>query len=340
VPDRAPSTPTRSRTAVQRLELPGFFDLQVNGFGGVDFNAPDLTSDLVAEALARMRATGVTRCLPTLVTSSLAEFSASARVIVRTSDPAIAGIHMEGPYISPEDGARGAHRRECVRAASRDDFRRRQDAADGRIVLVTLAPEVDGALPLIGSLTADGIRVAIGHTAASPQQIQNAISAGATLSTHLGNGCAAVLPRHPNVIWEQLAADALFASVIVDGHHLPPATVKSIVRAKGLTRTILVTDAIAAAGCDPGTYMIGGVRTELAADGRVSLAGTPNIAGSSLTLDRAVANTARFTGLPLEDIAPMASTIPAHFIGAAPSGRVVADWDPATSDLHIVRVAA
>jgi N-acetylglucosamine-6-phosphate deacetylase len=340
VPDRAPSTPTRSRTAVQRLELPGFFDLQVNGFGGVDFNAPDLTSDLVAEALARMRATGVTRCLPTLVTSSLAEFSASARVIVRTSDPAIAGIHMEGPYISPEDGARGAHRRECVRAASRDDFRRRQDAADGRIVLVTLAPEVDGALPLIGSVTADGIRVAIGHTAASPQQIQNAISAGATLSTHLGNGCAAVLPRHPNVIWEQLAADALFASVIVDGHHLPPATVKSIVRAKGLTRTILVTDAIAAAGCDPGTYMIGGVRTELAADGRVSLAGTPYLAGSSLTLDRAVANTARFTGLPLEDIAPMASTIPAHFIGAAPSGRVVADWDPATSDLHIVRVAA
>jgi N-acetylglucosamine-6-phosphate deacetylase len=340
VPDRAPSTPTRSRTAVQRLELPGFFDLQVNGFGGVDFNAPDLTSDLVAEALARMRATGVTRCLPTLVTSSLAEFSAGARVIVRTSDPAIAGIHMEGPYISPEDGARGAHRRECVRAASRDDFRRRQDAADGRIVLVTLAPEVDGALPLIGSLAADGIRVAIGHTAASPQQIQNAISAGATLSTHLGNGCAAVLPRHPNVIWEQLAADALFASVIVDGHHLPPATVKSIVRAKGLTRTILVTDAIAAAGCDPGTYMIGGVRTELAADGRVSLAGTPYLAGSSLTLDRAVANTARFTGLPLEDIAPMASTIPAHFIGAAPSGRVVADWDPATSDLHIVRVAA
>jgi N-acetylglucosamine-6-phosphate deacetylase len=340
VPDRAPSTPTRSRTAVQRLELPGFFDLQVNGFGGVDFNAPDLTSDLVAEALARMRATGVTRCLPTLVTSSLAEFSASARVIVRTSDPAIAGIHMEGPYISPEDGARGAHRRECVRAASRDDFRRRQDAADGRIVLVTLAPEVDGALPLIGSLTADGIRVAIGHTAASPQQIQNAISAGATLSTHLGNGCAAVLPRHPNVIWEQLAADALFASVIVDGHHLPPATVKSIVRAKGLTRTILVTDAIAAAGCDPGTYMIGGVRTELAADGRVSLAGTPYLAGSSLTLDRAVANTARFTGRPLEDIAPMASTIPAHFIGAAPSGHVVADWDPATSDLHIVRVAA
>jgi N-acetylglucosamine-6-phosphate deacetylase len=343
-PSTSPTPQTNTRmhrhTSTQRVEIPGFFDLQVNGFGGVDFNAPDLTSDRLAEALARMRETGVTRCLPTLVTSSLDEFSTSARVIAGMSDPAIAGIHMEGPYISSEDGARGAHRRECVRAASRDDFRRRQDAADGRIVLVTLAPEVDGVLPLIGDLAADGVRVAIGHTAASPQQIQNAVSAGATLSTHLGNGCAAVLPRHPNVIWEQLAADALFASVIVDGHHLPPATVKSIVRAKGVTRTILVTDAIAAAGCEPGTYTIGGVRTELGPDGRVSLAGTPYLAGSSLTLDRAVANTARFTGLPLEDIAPMASTIPALLMGAAPSGRLIADWDAELCALHIIRVIA
>lgn len=333
-------TPTPTHTSVQRVELPGLFDLQVNGFGGVDFNAPDLTSDLVADALARMRSTGVTRCLPTLITSSLDEFSASARVIARTSDPAIAGIHMEGPYLSPEDGARGAHRRECIRGASRDDFRRRQDAAEGRIVLVTLAPEVEGALRLIEHLAADGVRVAIGHTAATPEQIQDAVSAGATLSTHLGNGCAAMLPRHPNVIWEQLAADPLVASIIVDGHHLPPATVKSIVRAKGANRTILVTDAIAAAACDPGTYTIGGVETHLGADGRVSLTGTPYLAGSSLTLDRAIANTARFTGLALEEIVPMASTIPAQAIGAKPAGRVIADWDPVTSDLHIVRVAA
>lgn len=327
-----------THTTVQRVELPGLVDLQVNGFGGVDFNAAGLTGDLVHEALARMRLTGVTRCLPTLITSSLDEFTASARVIARVSDPAIAGIHMEGPYLSPEDGPRGAHRRECTRSASRDDFRRRQDAAEGRIVLVTLAPEVDGALPLIEHLAADGVRVAIGHTAATPERIQDAISAGATLATHLGNGCAAMLPRHPNVIWEQLAADALFASIIVDGHHLPPATAKSIVRAKGTAHTILVTDAIAAAGCAPGTYSIGGVLTELAANGRVSLAGTPYLAGSSLTLDRAIANTARFTGLPLSDIVPMASTIPAHFIGGTPSGRVIADWDPATCDLHVVRV--
>src|SRR5207245_9153695 len=120
----------------------------------------------------------------------------------------------------------------------------------GRLVLVTLAPEVPGALPLTDHLAASGVRAALGHTSATPQQIRDAVGAGATLATHLGNGCPQMLPRHPNVIWEQLAADALFASLIVDGHHLPAATVKSMVRAKSPARTILVTDAMAAAGCD------------------------------------------------------------------------------------------
>src|SRR6185295_19813720 len=157
-----------------RIDLPGLFDLQVNGFGGIDFNAPHLTTDRVIEAVERMRATGVTRCLPTLITSSLDEFARNARVIAagaRAGDPAIAGIHMEGPYISPDDGARGAHPREHVRPASIDDFNRRQDAADGRIALVTLAPEVPGAVTLIEHLVASGVRVAIGHTAAAPSQI-------------------------------------------------------------------------------------------------------------------------------------------------------------------------
>src|SRR4029079_11905906 len=139
-----------------RVELPGFFDLQVNGFAGVDFNAPDLTRDAVRQALDALRATGVTRCLPTLITSPLDAFTASARVLSGVGDAAIAGIHMEGPYISPEDGARGAHPRAHVAAASVDDFLRRQDAAGGRIVLVTLAPEVDGPRPVLGHPRAPG----------------------------------------------------------------------------------------------------------------------------------------------------------------------------------------
>ena len=310
-----------------KLEFPGLFDLQVNGFAGVDFNAPGLTSDGLAEALERQRATGVTRCLPTLITSSFDRFARNARVIARSPDPAVAGIHMEGPYLSPEDGPRGAHPREHVTNASIADFDRRQEAADGRIVLVTLAPEASGALSLIDHLVKAGVRVAIGHTGGTPQQVEDAISAGATLATHLGNGCAQMLPRHPNFIWTLLAADPVAASFIVDGHHLPAATVKGMVRAKGVDRSILVTDATSAAACGPGRYSIGDAVCESREDGRVSLPGTPYLAGSSLTLDRAIANTVKFTGLPIDAVLPMASTIPALYLGVQTAGTVSAEWD-------------
>jgi N-acetylglucosamine-6-phosphate deacetylase len=318
-----------------RIEFPGLFDLQVNGFGGIDFNAPDLTAGRVAEALARMRATGVTRCLPTLITSSFERFAACARVLSAVRDEAVAGLHMEGPYISPEDGARGAHPREHTAPASLDDFARRQDAAGGRIVLVTIAPEVRGALPLIERLVRDGVRVAIGHTDASPAQIRDAVAAGASMSTHLGNGCAQVLPRHPNVIWEQLAAETLFASFIVDGHHVAPSAVKAMIRARGVSQSILVTDAITAAGCPPGRYTIGGVTCELGADGRVSLPGTPYLAGSGVTMNLAIANTVRFTGLSIDEVIPMASTTPAAYVGTTTAGTVTADWDAGAWQLSI-----
>ena len=326
------------------VTLPGFFDLQVNGFGGVDFNGSSLTADRVAEALERIRATGVTRCLPTLITSSFARFAANARVLTEIDDPTVVGLHMEGPYVSPSDGARGAHPSEHVVPARIDDFKRRQEAAQGRIVLVTLAPEVDGALQLIEHLVSTGVRVAIGHTAATPDELRDAIAAGATLATHLGNGCPQMLLRHPNIIWELLAADAVFASVIADGHHLPSSTLKSIVRAKGPDRTILVTDAVAAAGwsatASAERFTIGDVACELGADGRVSLPGTPYLAGSSLTLDRAIPNTVHATGLPIEAVIPMASTIPAALLGMTPAGIVTADWDSDTHDLRVRNVTS
>jgi N-acetylglucosamine-6-phosphate deacetylase len=245
---------------------------------------------------------------------------------------------MEGPYISPADGPRGAHAQAHVSSASVDDFKRRQNAANGRIVLVTLAPETPGVLPLVEYLVASGVRVAIGHTAATPEQIRHAIEAGATLATHLGNGCAEMLPRHANPIWELLAADDVYASFIVDGHHLPPAAVKAMIRATGAHRSILITDAVAAAGCRPGTYSLGGVTSTLSADGRVSLPGTPYLAGSALTLDRAIGNAVRYTGLPIGDVVPMASTIPAAYLGTATAGTVFADWDPDAAALRVLRV--
>jgi len=323
-----------------RIEFSGLVDIQVNGFGGVDFNSPDVSADRIREILPALRATGVTRFLPTLITGSLDRFATCARTINAVDDPAIAGIHMEGPYISPNDGPRGAHPRAHAIDASLDDLRRRQDAAAGRIVLVTLAPEIPGALAMIEYLADRGIRVALGHSEASPEIIRDAIRAGATLSTHLGNGCAAMLPRHPNLIWEQLAADELYASFIVDGHHLPPSTVKVAVRAKSPQRTILTTDAMAAAGCPPGSYRIGDADVDVGADRRVSLRGTPYLAGSALTMAESVVNTVRFTGMPMDDVLPMASTVPATYTGIELDGTVSADWNPERLELQIIDVVS
>jgi N-acetylglucosamine-6-phosphate deacetylase len=225
-----------------------------------------------------------------------------------------------------------------VCAASVEDFQRRQDAAGGRIVLVTLAPEVPGALALTEHLAAHGVRVALGHTAAPRAQLSDAIRAGATLATHLGNGCAQMQHRHDNVIWEQLATDELSASFIVDGHHLPPAVVKAMLRAKGLARSLLVTDAMAAAAAPPGRYWLGELEVALGPDGRVSQPGAPNLAGSSLTMDAAVANTAKFTGLALEEVLPLATTQPAKFLGLEPVGKVAAEWDAANHRLTVREV--
>ncbi|MEP7271219.1 MAG: amidohydrolase family protein [Acidobacteriota bacterium] len=321
-----------------KVTFDGFFDLQVNGFAGVDFSDPEITRDSIGHASDAIRLSGVTRYLATLITSTTHSFAQCAKAIVASENPTIAGIHMEGPYISPLDGARGAHLRDYVTAASIDDFERRQEAADGHIVLVTLAPEVPGALALIEHLVKRNVRVAIGHTDATPAGIADAINAGATLSTHLGNGCPQMLPRHPNIIWEQLAADALHMSLIVDGHHLPAATVKAMVRAKGAERTMLVTDATAAAGCNPGTFTLAGVGVELDAEGRVAVPGAKNLAGSALAMNAAVGNTVRFTGMTLSDVLPMSSSIPAAYLGLSTAGRVLADWDEASCRLKIERV--
>ncbi|MDD4873039.1 MAG: amidohydrolase family protein [Kiritimatiellae bacterium] len=319
-----------------KVTFPGLIDLQVNGFAGVDFNNPHCQPDQIKKAMDAMRATGVTNCLPTLITSSLECFAACAKTVLACHDPAVSGIHMEGPYISPVDGTRGAHPAAHVIPASIEDFKSRQDAAEGNITLVTLAPEVGGAIKLIEYLVAQKVRVALGHTAAAREHIRDAISAGATFSTHLGNGCAQTLHRHNNVIWEQLAADELSAGIIVDGHHLPPAVVKSIIRAKGLARTVLVTDAISAAAAPPARYFIGELEVEVDANGRVSQPGAQNLAGSSLTMNAAVANTVRFSELSFDDILPLATTQPARYMGIEPSGQVTADWDPVNYRLNIL----
>jgi N-acetylglucosamine-6-phosphate deacetylase len=296
---------------------PGFIDLQVNGFAGVDYNHPRTPHEEIARSLHAQFATGVTRLYPTVITGAPAEMLECLRNLAaaRESLPeghAMDGFHVEGPHISPEDGPRGAHPRQWVRPPDLDEFHRWQDAAGGRIRIVTLSPEWPGAVPYIEHITREGVVASIGHTQAGGPQISQAVAAGATLSTHLGNGAHQLLRRHPNYIWEQLAEDRLMADFIVDGIHLDGAFLKSAIRAKTVERSILVTDASAPAGATPGRYYLADQPVDLTADGRVVLAGTDRLAGSALHMHCGVENLMRLAGLSLAGAIRMATLNPAR----------------------------
>ena len=296
---------------------PGFIDLQVNGFAGVDYNDPETKPDELAKSIRRLFATGVTRFFPTVITGSPERMSEALRMLAaaRESIPeghAMEAFHVEGPYISPEDGPRGAHPRRWVRPPDIGEFRRFQQAARGHIRLMTLSPEWENAPAFIEQLVNEGVVVSIGHTNATAPQIAEAVRAGATLSTHIGNGAHATLDRHPNYIWEQLAEDRLNASLIVDGIHLGPAFLKVALRAKGVERAVLISDAVMPAGCTPGHYKLGEVDVELHADGSVRLLGGTRLAGSVLSMDRAVENVMRLADMTLRDAVTMASRNPAR----------------------------
>ena len=296
---------------------PGFIDLQVNGFAGVDYNLPEASHEEIARSIAVMFSTGVTRFFPTVITGSpermhgaLANLAA-ARESLECGE-AMAAFHVEGPWISPDDGPRGAHPLAWVRPPDLDEFHRWQDAARGNVRLVTLSPEWPDAPRTIEQLAREGVVISIGHTRASAAQIRDAVSAGATLSTHLGNGAHPTLPKTANYIWEQLADDRLHASFIVDGIHLPDAFLRAALRSKGISRSVLVTDAVMPAMCSPGFYDLGDVAVELKSDQRVVLRGGDRLAGSSLRMDRAIENVIRIAGVSLDDAIAMATLNPAR----------------------------
>ena len=296
---------------------PGWIDLQVNGFAGVDYNSPHANHAEIARSIRAMFETGVTRFYPTVITGSPDDMLGALSNLAQAKEAvwegqAMQAFHVEGPYISPEDGPRGAHPAQWVRPPDLEEFHRFQEAARGNIRLVTLSPEWPEAPRFIESLVRDGVVASIGHTRATSGEIAAAVSAGATLSTHLGNGAHAVLARHPNYIWEQLAEDRLAASFIVDGIHLPASFLKAALRAKGLERSILVTDAVMPAGCAPGPYKLGEVDVELHDDGSVRLLGGTRLAGSALRMDRALENVMRMAGLSLPEALTLATRNPAR----------------------------
>jgi N-acetylglucosamine-6-phosphate deacetylase len=223
----------------------------------------------------------------------------------------VVGIHLEGPFLSGLDGFRGAHPGAAIRDPDWSLVERLQANSGDRIVLVTLAPELPGALDLITRLAAGGIVVALGHTAADGATIRRAVEAGARLSTHLGNGIAATLPRHPNPIWQQAAEDRLMASVIADGHHLDEDTLRVLARAKGPERLILVSDASPLAGLPPGDYGPWSVDPS----GKIVVSGTPYLAGSNQPLETGIRRLLRATSWSLGDALACASRNPPRLLG-------------------------
>jgi N-acetylglucosamine-6-phosphate deacetylase len=296
---------------------PAWIDLQVNGFAGVDYNRPDTPREEIGRSVEALFATGVVRFFPTVITAAPESMESALRNLARAresleSGEAIEGFHVEGPHISPEDGPRGAHPRRWVRPPDIGEYHRWQDAAGGRVRMVTLAPEWPGAAEYIGKIVAEGVVAAIGHTQAGTAQLAEAVAAGATVSTHLGNGAHPLLPRHPNYIWDQLAEDRLMAGFIVDGIHLDNSFLRGALRAKGIGRAVLVTDAAPPAGASPGRYMLGEQAVELTPDGRVVLAGTDRLAGSALRMDRGIENLMGIAGLGLAEAVRMATANPAR----------------------------
>jgi N-acetylglucosamine-6-phosphate deacetylase len=305
---------------------PGLVDLQINGYKGIDLNKSGLNVADIDSMTQMLWEQGVTTYFPTIIsngddeTALLLSTLSSACKTIPEVDASIGGIHLEGPFISPEDGPRGAHSKQYIKAPDWELFTRWQEESGGRIRIVTLSPEWPGSTDFIRQCTTSGVVVSIGHTSANPDQIRQAVDAGATLSTHLGNGSHMMLPRHPNYIWEQLASENLWSSIIADGFHLPDSVLKVFLKVKP-EKTILVSDATSFAGLSPGVYSghIGG-EVELSPEGRLFVKGNPQfLAGSAQTLLWCVNQLIKKEILPLKEAWDMASVKPNEFLSPASS---------------------
>jgi len=281
-----------------------FFDLQVNGYAGVDFNHDDLDPGELHRACERLEGDGVSGLLATIITDDLGAMCRrlSRLAALRGADPLatrlIAGIHIEGPFLNERDGFRGAHPRDAIRPADVDSMSRLLDAAEGLTRVVTLAPERDGGLSVTRYLSSRGILVSAGHTDATIDELRAAIDAGLAMFTHVGNGCPMQLDRHDNIIQRALGlADQLWLCFIADGAHIPFATLRNYLRLAREDRTIVVTDAIAPAGLGPGRYTFGRWDLIIGDDMVPRAPDGSHLVGSGITMQQSAENLQRQLGL-------------------------------------------
>lgn len=294
----------------------GLFDLQVNGYAGVDFNDPSLTPAQFDLALEAMLASGVTQCLPTIITAFPDELATrfaaldNAVRLSRLGPVMVPGYHLEGPFLNDGDGYSGCHPQAAMSDPAAEIVTRIEGRLTRPILLVTLAPERGGSAEFIAAMRRGGKTLAMGHSSAGFADVWAAADAGLSMSTHLGNGLPHTLPKLENTLLAQLSEPRLTACLIADGHHLSPHAFAAMIRLKGAEKCILVTDAVLGAAASPGKYMFAGMEVERTHEGKMVQQGRTMLAGSALCLDQAVRNTMAWTGLGAETARAMASSTP------------------------------
>jgi N-acetylglucosamine-6-phosphate deacetylase len=338
-PEPVVSPETAVHDLAGRHVVPGFVDMHVHGGGGAAFSAGDADQALVA---ARFHlGHGTTTIMASTVTGSMAEIEHHiGELSGLVQDGILAGIHLEGPFISK---ARcGAHDPGLLRAPARTDVSRLLRAGDGTVRMVTLAPELEGGLDAVRLLTESGVIAAVGHTDATYAQTREAIELGAPVGTHVFNAMRPVHHREPGPVTALLEQEQVLCEVVNDGLHVHPSVVSLMFAAAGAHRIALITDAMVAAGVGDGEYRLGALTVQVR-DGEARLTDGDSLAGSTLTMDRALRNAVRLAGVPLADAAISASLTPARALGIADrvgsleSGKQ-ADLVVLDEDLRVVSV--
>ena len=309
---------------------PGFFDNQINGFAGVSFafGDNDLTAEGIEKATQELWKMGVTTYLPTLTTNSQEILVRNFAVLANSVNDeklhgSIPGFHLEGPYINPEDGYRGAHPKEFVRLPNWNEFMEMYNASGKKIVEVTIAPEMEGAQDFIKKCVEMGIVVAVGHHNAAKEQLDRAVENGARLSTHLGNGCANMINRHKNPLWPQLSNDKLMISIICDGFHLLPEEINVFYKVKGVENTIITSDVTSYAALPLGEYKTQtGETIELTPEGMLRYPAQNVLYGSASPITKGVGHIMEVTGCSLADAVQMASTNQSKIFGLTDRGEL------------------
>lgn len=297
-------------------------DLQVNGYMGVDFSRADLTPEAVAKVCALLAERGTDAFLATVVTGPHEVYHHVLPVLAAAMElPAckgrLLGVHLEGPFISPEPGAVGAHRPACVLPPTVDVLDELLDLARGHVRLMTLAPEREGAVDVIRHAVARGVAVSLGHTLAGTAHVEAAVDAGATLSTHLGNGLPGQIDRHHNPLWPQLANAGLTAMLITDGHHIPPDFIRVVVAAKGAERIVVTSDSAPIAGLAPGVHTSLGIEVRLDEDGAIRNLEAPGLAGSASSMAACVRHLAALDLFTASELDAVTCRNPLRAIGLA-----------------------